>query len=341
MKKLPITYPIITTVPMTADLLATIGGYEKIEPWICNNFNQVMYVRSDGKDEIYSFGTLFESQPKENNTIFQELPFVKYNKIKKPLLSELFATFGSFLIKCIDNDYYIRVALNYRYLSNIENDQEFVHMVLIYGYSMRDKVFYAADFHDGRKYGFYEYSFEDLEAAYTNSFVNASGLDEYLEDIIIYKVSEDVPEMILTPEKIREELTDFLNGLDGTCKYRNSYRWRNYDFYFGIDYFDELVKDIADDMVELNALHTLCDYFQMLKYKLNILKKHGHIILADYERLIGKLDNCLKQAILSRTLYLKYQINASVGAKNKVISLCGQMKELCKSTVEEIIVSIL
>ena len=340
MKKLPISYPLMETSPITADLLATINMYEDATDWICSNFNQLVYGRKCSRDEKDSFGTMFESQAKENNIIFLELPFMKFNKIKKELVNELTSSFVEFLIKCINNDYYIRVPINYKYLTEMKNEKDYIHTVLIYGYSIIAKKFYIADFHGGKKYGFYEYSFDDVENAYLNSFVLTSVYDEFLEDVIVYKIRTEELGTGIEIDKILKEMTDFINGVDSTCRYENSYRWRDYQFYYGINYFDELIKDIEYGDVKITALHLLCDYFKMLRYKIGVLKDGNYMTEDIYVNLLEQVEMCEKQSLFCRNSYLKYLISCNGEMKNIIIENYRCLKEICKRTIENIVIGV-
>lgn len=323
---LPITYPLITTCPMIADLLAVIGASEQALPWICNHFNQIVYMRNLSINDRYNQGTLYEHLPAENNIIFLEIPFLKSNKIKKDILQLTTNNVSEWLIACIDAGYYIRIPINLKHISLVSIRSDYIHTVLFYGYNRITREFMIADFHDGKKYDFYQYSMDEVTTAYNNSLQKHSIKDEYLEDVILYKIHDTIPKMKVNKNQIIDGLNDFLDGKDSYCKYIFSTRWEQCNFYFGCSFFDELKIDIINNNYNIKSLHALYDYSVMLQYKIKFLTKQKVISSIAESTLVNKTNRLIAQTMIGRNMGYKFLLNQNTQLLTNLFERYSQIK---------------
>ena len=308
-KKLAVVYPSIAPAPIVADLLSVLETTPTTNGWICNNFKQMVYIRDHLGIEYRSLGILIEQQPRDNNTIFSELPMLKFSKIKKEILNILCKSFVKFLENCIEQEHYIRVPLNQKFISSYNKNNDFMHPFFFYGYNNDKQIFYIADFHSGKKYTFSILSYKDVEEAYMNSIKSETTMTEYYDDVCLFRFDSNNIDIQIDPKQIYEKLSDFINCIDSTCKYKNSERWRNCSFFYGLDYFDELIKDISCRNANTRSIHVLADF-----YKINLITIHSlftnHIITdeSNYKDLSESYKNCYNTALIIRNKYLKNMI---------------------------------
>lgn len=345
-KELYVEYPIITTSPVIANLLSVLSSDKRTYTWICNNFNQIVYIKDQYNTDFKNLGTLFEHHPRENNTIYSELPFLKSNKIKKELLNNLCTDFGKFVIESINENYYIRVPLNLKYISISKNFmiKDVMHPTFIYGYDTDEQKIYLGEFYNSTKYDYYKLPIADIINAYNNSIKPNSIQLEYYEDIILFKINNDYNDYFIDTNLIKESLCDYIKMVDNTNKYKNSFRWRECSFYYGLSYYDELVKDIEYNQADLRSIHALYDYMKIISFKIELLFELGFITNVIYKNLTAKIRTCIDLSLINRNKYIKIlQKNFDIknrkdlADKKMLIDNYFKLKTISKELTEEII----
>lgn len=307
MKQLKYNSPIITSSPTIATLFSIISGEEYSENWICNNFNNLLYIKNPSENRCI----FFEDQPNNRETIFSEINFFEYNKISVAAFQSLSFDIQKFIEKMIDNHYYIRIALDNYYISlntRLFKQQHFLHPVTIYGYDISRKTFLIGDFFDRKKYQLYNLPYKELEEAFYFCTYSNDEVYEYLKNIIFIKVFPNYPKEEINLNKIISETNDYILSTDNTLKYENRIRKKSSDFFYGIDCYNNLMQSIEDRKVDIRSTHVIYDRLQLQSYKLDILFKNSYITPAKYYNLKEQINSLITFSLDCRNATLKFQI---------------------------------
>ena len=249
-----------------------------------------------------------EDQPSNRETIFSELNFFRYNRIKYDVVNYLSSNILEFLCKSIDHKYYIRIALDNFYISaneKVYRKKHHLHPLFLYGYDDKKKMFMAGEFFNQRKFGYYSIPFDEVEKAYYYSEYPKDETEEYLENIILLKLDDAyVPEPIQL-EKIVEETKGYLCGKDISNKYKYRRRKRNSLYYFGIECYGQFINDIMQRRADTRSAHVILDRIKILAYKLDILYRNGKMDRDDFGKLNAEITELETEALKNRNLLLK------------------------------------
>lgn len=304
MKKLNVIEPLITSSPTIAALFAMISRQDFADHWVANNFNNLLFIRNDYENRCI----FMEDQPSNRETIFSELNFFRYNRIKYDVVNYLSDNILEFLCRSIDNQYYIRVAVDNFYISANEkayNKNHHLHPLFIYGYDNEKKEFLAGEFFNQKKFDYYSIPFDEVKEAYCHSEYPKDETEEYLENIILLKLDDAyVPEPIQL-EKIVEETKSYLCGKDASNKYKYRRRKRDSLYYFGIECYGQFMDDIVQRRVDTRSAHVILDRIRILAYKLDILHRHGKMDKDDFGNLNKEVLELEAEALKNRNLLLK------------------------------------
>jgi hypothetical protein len=299
MKKiLEIEYePIATYQSLIGDLFSVISLNDSFKQWLCSNINQLVYFRDYKECEFYGMGFFYEHQAKEYQNMYFDIPIIETNKISINCIDD---DIIKFIISKIDNNYYIRIPINMKEIKQVNRD--YMHMIFIYGYDKEKKEMYVSNFHHGQKYNRYKYSFEEIEQGYKRRSEN---IEDYLEDIIYFKNKEF--EYPLFIEKIKDELTAYLNSQDIYNKYKYSIRWKNCKIFFGEEYIQQLIFDVGDGRGDLRALYVLYDFIKIIDFKRIWLYENGYLKENNNEILKENLEETRNKTWLALLKWLYYE----------------------------------
>jgi len=312
---LPTTKPIIDCYPDLANMLSILNCEELASSWLSSNFIQLVYRRNDKT----SYGSFLDFMRMGNDiSVYEHCPYLYVNHIDKSFVNELFGDVFEFISYCLKRKIYIQMYTNKRYLAQknvIEYD--FMHETFIFGISTDEKIVYLADFYDG-KYVQIECSYQDFAKAYLNSFSDnpyyqsdiflGTNLAKYNMNKIIllqytrhdlYRVDKKIIQM-----KVR----DYIGGKDSFNRITESYIASGYDFYYGIDFYEQLIIDLKKQRFDIRKVHVLLSHKIFLKNQMRTMKDNGFIDLHNYNTLISQVESL---------------IDANYKVQNKLISRCS------------------
>lgn len=295
-KTLSIEYPILDGHPVFSDLFSFMYCYDCFKNWVCDNLNQIVYIRDYQEREFFSKGFFYEHQPKEQVVMYFDIPLIETNRINIACIN---IDIIDFIISQINYGYYVRMAIN---MGKIKKFQEsYMHTIFIYGYDNSKEIMYVSNFQNGKKYSNYMYSFREVRAGY-NSRVDS---EEYTSFIILLKPA--LKEYFFSVDKIKKEMNSYLISIDFYHKYDYSVRWKNCDIYFGEAYINELIIDIENNKGNIISIYTLYDFTKILDVKRNILFRNNYINEYNSNVLRVKINNCILEANNTIMLYLYLQ----------------------------------
>ena len=305
--QLPMSSPLFTTYPALADITAIIRSDERFPRWICNNFNQLIYYTNASKKA--RFYTFIEDIPRESNTIFSDVPILRYNLIQCDLLNAQTTDIVAFLKNCVDSGYYVRIFMDNYYISYhkwMYGRLNFVHQKLVYGYDDETEVIYMSDFANGNRYNLYTASYDEVRQAYSACFPLPDSDSRY---VVCVKPREQKLRQEINYEKIAADLNDFLTSSDRTRRLLNSERWSGYLFTYGIKCYDQMISDIKRGVADAKSMNMFCDYVTSMECTVDEIKSSGNFDSDEtYYRLKGQLVTMRNQAMTARNLLLKYSV---------------------------------
>lgn len=248
MKKiLTVKEPYIQHTPEVSTLFSIITHNPEAFKWLLMNFLSMGIDKVSILDEMVWFEDYYEKCPfiECTETSIQDL------KIRK---------FTDFIEDSINNNIYIALPLNTKYIGNYSGNKNYLHDVAIFGYDNSiNKVYIMDHFRDG-KFTFEECSYSEIN----NGF---DGLNE-AENIFHYNLSikrmcciDNVHYEIKESELVRT-LQDFIDGINLVEKYyeikdipSNTYDYHN--ICFGSSYYTALASLIAAPVQKIYLLRAI------------------------------------------------------------------------------------
>lgn len=215
------------------------------------------YTKVSKKARFYTF---IEDIPRESNTIFSDVPILRYNLIQCDLLNAQTTDIVAFLKNCVDSGYYVRIFMDSYYISYhkwMYGRLNFVHQKLVYGYDDEAEVIYMSDFANGKRYNLYTASYDEVRQAYSACLPLPDADSRY---VVCVKPRDQKFRQGINYEKIAADLNDFLTSSDRTRHLLNSERWSGYLFTYGIKCFDQMISDIKCGVTDAKSMNLFCDY---------------------------------------------------------------------------------
>lgn len=214
----------------------------------------------------------------------------------------------SYIVKLLDQEYYISFLCDTFYCRNYvtyqKNHKE--HALFLYGYDLEKQVFWAQDYFDFRTRSRQKVSFEDIQASYKNGeFEPFPGEYAILNLCILYckKVVNHTEKPVNLPA-IRQKLENFL--------FSHPYSNSN-GLYYGISFFDILVKRYQDDSenIDLKHCHFIVAHMQFMLHRIGVLQKAQSHNTPKYEMVTEWLKALLVDVRKTEMCLLKAQMTSS------------------------------
>ncbi len=288
----------ITSFPDIAATLSILASDNKFDSWICNNLSNIVYMGNRGFSNAEPSGDYYDRAIQ--NPIFEAIPFLSNEKILKHTIQSFNHTFSDFIISSIDRGCYLFTNLNNYYFpfSQAFQQRYYDRPTFIYGYTDDRKVC-IADFYHGRKYDYYQISFDEIEKAYSTS-VNDYVYVINLADDCVCQIDLDY---------LKSDLFNYLESRGDVRKFSDKIRKSDLYPYFGISYYDELIKSIklgTTEHTRTHTLHILCDHATLMNHKLDILWRSNIIAsTSKYEKLKIEISEISELSMKCRNLNIK------------------------------------
>ena len=330
-KVLEIGTPLITSYTDIAATMAILATDTKYETWIYNNFNNIVYLCN-----TYA-GTFYDQYYPQRGYVFEQVPFLECNKIKKDFMNLFCRDFTDLIIKCIDDNNYVYTMLNNFYIpvSGSYNNTHINHDTFIYGYNTENQEVYIADFYNGNKYGFYKISFD----AINNAYQKMEMIDERESYIYVIKIKEsyDYDNLDVNVKFIKQGLKDFINSREDIRIHLEKTHWERHVLNFGISYFDNIINSFQIGTDSLTSLYVFYDFSISLKKKLEFLHKKG--VVSNYYELHDFITNINHKCLILVNLYLKQRFKKNIiqEIKNILIEKIENIKNLYNEFISNFI----
>lgn len=337
MKKiLKVEYPIITSYPGIAATMAVLGSDDKFKLWICNNLNNIVYINFM-LDNRESWGNFHDIHFPNYGMPFEKVPFIESSRLHKSVVNLMCEDIKEFLMKCINENYYLYLALDNYYIphSNAYKSSHFRHSTFVYGYDTEKNIVYIADFYNSNKYNFYTILFEEFIKAYYDSIDET----DYCKVMNIFRIDKsfDYSSLNIDCDLIHASLNDYIHSTDA-----NIARHTKKDLYnggtpnFGLSYFDKLILDVRLGQANIQSFHILYDYALIMKYKLDTIYAHGFICEKKYLLMKEQANQIVKLSLICRNRFIMLSKN-NYDCNDTFIKKIIKLRDLSKQFVEAFI----
>lgn len=331
-KKLPVTYPTITSWQWHATLFSILSNDENAKKWIFSNYIQL---RCYNIQEIFTGDDMLLMDMMPGSSSLKQCPYLVYSLLTKEQIESYCGNIIDFVIKTIDLEGYVYGVFDEaKILCDAEVDYKFPHELFIYGYNKEEEVFYVGDFTFQDHYSYNTVSFADLERGY--EVISASEDHMFKDDYkgkrglyVIIKNTEHVS-YELDINLVKETLKEYLNSEDTKNHFRMM-RNRFDDTVFGIKIYDKVLKQIDKQLhneepdFDIRALHVMYDHKILMYERIKYLMSNGYLkfdqnILDEYETVVVNM-------LTARNLLVRISITGEIESSVRFKTYLDAAKE--------------
>ncbi len=331
-KKLPVTYPMITSWQWHATLFSILSDDDNAKKWIFSNYIQL---RCYNITEIFTGDDMLLADIMPGSSSLKECPYLLSSLMTNEMIKSYCGNIIDFIIKTIDlNGYVYGVFDEAKILCDTEVDYKFPHELFIYGYDMDQEIFYVGDFTFKDHYSFNTVSFEDIRRGYDDIAASDDHMfkDDYkgMRGLYVITKNTDAQYYDIDLKFIRDTISEYLNSVDTKDHFRMM-RNRFNDTTFGVNVYDRVLERIEKQLSEeepdfdIRALHLMYDHKVLMYERIKYLMQNDYI---EYdESLLKNYELVVKNMLTARNLLIKISINDDVSQVNKFKMYFGIAKE--------------
>lgn len=268
--------PIITTYSHHAHLLSILGAEPRTKGWVFSNYIQIYIDKNLGKN---SWGDFYFPMPYEIKAL-ELCKWIVTQKNHESLVDKKYADIIEYIKELIENDFFVHMMINHKYLLNSYLDRG--HDTMVVGYDDEKGILYCADFAArSGKYIFFECSFDEFREAYNDEAIKKGAT--YLNHFIYsYKINQEC-DYGYNVNNIIFWLKQYVNS--EAPEY-----WQGYNYSgrvlvtWGMDYYDVLCKNlltIGDEQIDVRFYYLLKDHKKIMLERLKFLE-HESLSLKEY-----------------------------------------------------------
>ena len=331
-KKLPVTYPMITSWQWHATLFSILSNDDNAKKWIFSNYIQL---RCYNIQEIFTGDEMLLADIMPGSSSLTECPYLITSIMTNKQIESYTGNILDFIIKTIDLDGYVYGVFDEaKIISDFDTEYKFPHELFIYGYNLDEEIFYVGDFTFKDHYSYNTVSFKDVEKGY--EVISAPDDHMFKDDYkgtrglyVIFK-NTDTPYYEIDLRFIRDTLREYLNSVDTKDHYRMM-RNRFNDMTFSINVYDRVLERIKYQMslpepdFDIRALHLMYDHKVLMFERIRYLMAQGH--LKYNEDLILGYKTVVRNMLTARNLLIKISINGNISESEKIKSYFEMAKE--------------
>lgn len=321
-KKLPVTYPMITSWQWHATLFSILSDDENAKKWIFSNYIQL---RCYNIQEIFTGDDMLLTDMMPGSSSLKQCPYLVYSLLTQEQIESYCGNIIDFIIKSIDlGGYVYGVFDEAKILCDADVDYKFPHELFIYGYNRDTEEFYVGDFTFQDHYSYNTVSFSDIERGY--EVISASEDHMFKDDYkgrrglyVIIKNSE-LPAYELDIELVKRSLKEYLNSEDTKDHFR-MYRNRFDDTVFGIKVYDKVLAQIDKQLhseepdFDIRALHVMYDHKVLMLERIKYLMNNGY--LKYNQNTIDEYATVVRNMLTARNLLVRISITSEIEASSR------------------------
>ncbi|MFI3238278.1 MAG: hypothetical protein R3Y47_09685 [Lachnospiraceae bacterium] len=332
-KKLPISYPIITSYVTYADTLAILQNYKESEGWIYSNFINIWADTSNVGDKAFRF---------EGWQIHNMCPQLYVTTMERAVLNNVSIDICDFIKSAISLNYYVRLSYDSYYIRSSDKHKKshYVHTMLLYSYDDSLNEFEGADFFVNGVYSFQKISYEEMKEA----IISADHLTQYSYFTMI---RYDKHRFNFNIEVVKHSIDNYLNSTNYRLAQQPQFLEHNEisaieegKMKFGLSYYNELIKILKTilendaDFYDIRPLHVLYDHKAMMNKRiLYLIECHAYKL---EEELVNSFIKIEKEVLSLRNLFLKYRITNNKKIVEKIIHELKCLRDEERSALEKL-----
>lgn len=330
-KVLSVVYPSITSWTWHAALFSILEQYEYAKEWIFNNYIQIHCRPDIRENRLY-----LEFLP--SYRVFLECPVIHIQYFDRKWIKSGRSTVQSFLMRCIDEGYYIYCVCNERYI--LQSDADRFHELFIYGYD--ENTAYVGDFtftEMGR------YSFEKASLDMVCKGIEDVGeAEDYLlrweGGIILVRPQEPAENKYhIDKQYIRQQITEYLHGVNSLSHLGLLYnkdifsvdeQGEKFKFHvWGIQVYQclieylNIVKFVED--IDLRPFHNLYDHKKLMRMRIEYLLERKEIYVE--KNIITSFKEIERKMEIICNMLLKALIKKNFSARSEIIRLLMDVRD--------------
>lgn len=331
-KKLPVTYPMITSWQWHATLFSILSDDENAKKWIFSNYIQL---RCYNIQEIFTGDDMLLADMMPGSSSIKQCPYLMYSMLTKEQIESYCGNIIDFIIKTIDlGGYVYGVFDEAKILCDADVDYKFPHELFIYGYDRENEKFYVGDFTFQDHYSYNEVSFEDIERGYEVITAQDDHIfkDDYKGGRGIFVIMKNTDNVTydLDVEHIKITLKEYLNSEDTKDHFR-MLRNRFDDTVFGIKVYDKVLAQIdkqlhSDDPdFDIRALHVMYDHKVLMYERIKYLMNNG--VLKFNQDILDEYETVVTNMLTARNLLVRISITNEIEAAPRFKTYFDAAKE--------------
>lgn len=331
-KKLPVTYPMITSWQWHATLFSILSDDENAKKWIFSNYIQL---RCYNIQEIFTGDEMLLTDMMPGSSSLKQCPYLVYSLLTKEQIESYCGNIIDFIIKTIDLEGYVYGVFDEsRILCDVEVDYKFPHELFIYGYNKEEEVFYVGDFTFQDRYSYNTVSFAEVERGYEVISEKEDHMikDEYKGKRGLYVIikNSDFVAYDLDIELVKTTLKEYLNSKDTKNHFRMM-RNRFDDTTFGIQVYDRVLSQIDKQLhatepdFDVRALHVMYDHKVLMYERIKYLMNNGY--LKYNQEMLDEYSAVVTNMLAARNLIVRISITGEIEASVRFKTYFDAAKE--------------
>lgn len=331
-KKLPVTYPTITSWQWHATLFSILSDDENAKKWIYSNYIQL---RCYEIKEVWTGDKVLLTDMMPGSSSLKQCPYLVCSLLTKAQIESYCGNIIDFIIKTIDlKGYVYGVFDEAKMLCDAEVDYKFPHELFIYGYNRDEEVFFVGDFTFENHYSYSTVSFADIERGY--EVISESDDHMFKDDnrggrgLYVIMKNTKYTTYELDPELIRVSIKEYLNSKDTKDHFRMM-RNRFDDTIFGIKVYDAVLERIHKQLskeepdYDIRALHVMYDHKVLMYERIKYLMEHG--VLKYNQEILDEYETVITNVLAARNLLVRISISGDLLAATRFKTYFDAAKE--------------
>lgn len=247
---LPLKIPVISVYSNIANMQAILLNYEQGREWVAQNFINYFVLYDENLKEIKPhFISISDIYFGGNYQMFSQnifSPFLFCYSVPIKMMDKVMNLI-SFIKESINNDFYINLFVNRKYVKSASYDVDYTHETFIYGYNDIEKKVYICDYFKGSSYDKFECSYEEIETAFKlcDDYYIAENKKIPIHSVMLVKYNEFC-KMNIDIQYIKQSLENYLFSVDlqNTFRFLHTSLNRNSMYYWGINSYDAFINYI-------------------------------------------------------------------------------------------------
>lgn len=293
---------------------------DKDLPWIYSNFIQIMY-----HDDWQMF--IFEEQI----DLLPKCPFLKIEYLTFDKNSNKNESFVETLINIINNNYYIYLFLDWKYIIPNIAKNNFAHSTLISGYDIKRRIFYLSDNYENGKFITLEIDMNTVEEAFYSAWLSSVGNKNdnntfvefsYLKTIIAFKYDKN----LIT----RFDLISFIEQLNCFINSDSIYLFGEKNSkYHGYLSYNLIINDLLNEnklCLGTKNFHLLYEHKYLMLRRIEYMVQNN--VISSSNNYIETAKDICNEFLIIRNLFIKSQFANNPKKLNIILNICDRIKRL-------------